>query len=42
MNIEKIKNYNQKMLALFFTLGVVFLFGAIIALIIDIWPKEKL
>ncbi len=41
MNIEKIKNYNQKMLAVFFTLGVIFLLGCIIAIVIDLLPSRN-
>lgn len=39
MSIEKIKNYNQKMLAVLCTLGIVLLFVCIIFIITDMWPR---
>ena len=40
MNIEKIKNYNQRMLAVVFTLAVVLLVLFIITFIVDLWPSR--
>jgi hypothetical protein len=45
MNIEKVKNYNQKLLAVFGTLAVVFVAGAMLislaVFISDIWPGGR-
>lgn len=41
MNIEKIKNYNQKMLAVFCSLGVIFLTVCIVMLVIEMLPRRN-
>lgn len=40
MNIDKIKNYNQKMLAVICTLGVLILFFFLALLVKDFWPSR--
>lgn len=39
MNIEKIRNYNQKMLAVLCTLGVLFLFICIVLIVVEFLPR---
>lgn len=40
MNIEKVKNYNQKVLAVISTLGVIFLIICIVMLIAELFPRR--
>jgi len=41
MSIEKVRNYNQKILAVLSTLGVLFLLVCTVILIIEIWPSSR-